>query len=127
MINDGAKVLDDSLKMIRKRYDPRAVLLETLDGDAGAGMLAGIDGIAHVENVGGVWRLGLQDGIPPEKAIRNIVAAVAPVRVELHRPSLEDIFVEIVTGSAGATDEERQLLRSALRDDGGETAGRAHE
>jgi ABC-type uncharacterized transport system ATPase subunit len=103
------------------------VLLETLDADTHEKTLATIPGVTHVESAGGVWRLGIQDGIPPDVAIRRIVAAVAPLRVEIHRPSLEDIFVEIVGGSSGATDEERQLLRSALRDDGGEPAGRAHE
>jgi ABC-type uncharacterized transport system ATPase subunit len=122
MINQGTKVLDDSLKRIRARYDPRAVLLEPLDGGTGGQKLADIPGIAHVEHSGGVWRLGLEDGVAPEIAIRSIVSVVAPARVELHRPSLEDIFVEIVGATSG---EERQLLRSALRDDANPVAGGA--
>ena len=125
MINDGVKVLDDSLEGIRARHDPRAVLLEPLDGNTSKESLAAIAGIAHVERTGSVWRLGLQDGVQPEVAIRSIVSSVAPARVELHRPSLEDIFVEIVGGASGSTDEERQLMRSALRENGEQMVGRA--
>jgi hypothetical protein len=41
-------------------------------------------------------------------------------RVELNRPTLEDVFVQIVTGTAGAaTTEDEARLRASLREEAG--------
>jgi hypothetical protein len=47
--------------------------------------------------------------------IRAVAGAVAPSRIEVRRPSLEDAFISIVAAQ-GEQDEATQL-RAAVRDD----------
>lgn len=116
MIDDGRKVLDESVAEIRAKYDPRVVNLEPLDPEADVGTLRRISGVRAVEPDGGGWKLHLADGSDPSTVIRDIVSEVPPARIELHRPSLEDIFVQIVTGSAGADERGVASLRASVSD-----------
>jgi len=43
---------------------------------------------------------------------------VAPMRIEVRRPTLEDIFVAIVEGSASVAGDEHTRLRSMVRENG---------
>jgi ABC-type uncharacterized transport system ATPase subunit len=115
MIHQGRKVLDDEIGEIRARYDPRRVLFEPLDPDADVAPLGAVAGVQQVTKDGSVWDLSLGPGAKPGPVIQAVAAAVAPVRVELQRPTLEDVFVSIVTGDSAGIDETR--LRSAVRDD----------
>jgi len=96
MIDQGTKVLDESVSKIRAKYDPRVVNFEPLDPQAQVGDLSRIGGIRAVEREAGAWKLFLTEGSDPGSVIRDIVAEIPPARIELHRPSLEDIFVQIV-------------------------------
>ena len=62
----------------------------------------------------GKWRIRLRNGADPAAAISRLAAAVPPARVEIARPRLEDIFIQIVTG-AGASEDAAQDLRAELR------------
>jgi ABC-2 type transport system ATP-binding protein len=103
MIHDGDKVLDESLSRIRARHDPRLILLEPIDGDARpeavTARLAAVAGVEAVARADGRYRVTLADGTAPREAMRDLVAAVPPARIELHRPTLEDVFVDIVAAS----------------------------
>ena len=46
--------------------------------------------------------------------MRTIMDATPAARIELARPRLEDVFVELVAGGGAATEADR--LRAALRD-----------
>ncbi len=116
MIDEGRKVLDESVAEIRAKYDPRVVNLEPLDPEADVGTLSRISGVRAVEPDGGGWKLHLADRSDPSTVIRDIVSQVPPARIELHRPSLEDIFVQIVTGSAGADERGVATLRKSVSD-----------
>jgi ABC-type uncharacterized transport system ATPase subunit len=116
MIHRGRKVLDDTIGDIRARFDPRSLLFEPLDPDADVGALARVPGIQAVRKDGSAWDLALGPGTDPAAAIRAVVGAVPPARVELRRPSLEDVFVGIVTADAGS--QEALALRAAVRDEG---------
>jgi ABC-2 type transport system ATP-binding protein len=116
MINDGAKVLDDSLESIRTKFDPRTVLFEPLQPDADLASLSTLDGVEAVEQENGHWAISLAEGTDPSRAIGDIVATVTPARIELHRPTLEDVFVQIVTGSETKSRQEVRQLRAALRE-----------
>ena len=116
MIDEGTKVLDESVTEIRAKYDPRVVNLVPLDPDAKVGGLGRLSGIRAVEHEGGAWKLFLSDGSDPGSVIRDIVSEIPPARIELHRPSLEDIFVRIVTSSATGDDREAATLRASVSD-----------
>lgn len=104
MIHDGNKVLDDSVAQVRARHDPRLILLEPVDGEADvASRLAGVAGVEAVERLEGRYQVTLQEGIEPQVAMQGLVAAVPPTRIELHRPTLEDVFVDIVKEAGGSS------------------------
>jgi ABC-2 type transport system ATP-binding protein len=113
MIHRGRKVLDDTIGDIRARFDPRSLLFEPLDPDADVSVLAKIPGVLQVRKDGGQWDLGLAPGVDPAGAIRAVVAAMAPARIEVRRPTLEDVFINIVTGDEGG---EEETLRAAVRE-----------
>ena len=116
MIDQGTKVLDESVSEIRAKYDPRVVNLEPLDPSADVAALSRFSGIRAVEREGGAWRLSLTDTSDPTSVIRDIVAEIPPARIELHRPTLEDVFVQIVTESATRDDREVIALRASVSD-----------
>lgn len=102
MIHDGAKVLDDPLTAIHARHAPKALLFQPLrPGSDAPAALAGIPGLGAVEPVDGLWRLGLVEGADIAAVVQAVAARLAPARLEVQRPSLEDVFVDIVTAGAG--------------------------
>jgi ABC-2 type transport system ATP-binding protein len=115
MINDGEKVLDDTLAGIRAKYDPRSLLFEPLDPEMDVGPLRRLPAITAVERVNGAYEISLAEGQAPAEAMREIVAAMPTARVELNRPSLEDVFVRIVTGEGASDAEEVARLRASVR------------
>ncbi len=114
MINDGDKVLDDSLAEIRRRFDPRTILFESLEIGADIGPLDHLPSIETITHTAAHHEISLKPGSDPAEAIREIVNAVPTSRVELHRPTLEDIFVQIVT-EGGAAGIDLENLRAGLR------------
>ena len=64
------------------------------------------------------------DDAEPRDVMCRMIAAVPPARVELHRPTLEDVFVEIVARERGCS--QRELL-DALRGIETESAGTVEE
>jgi ABC-2 type transport system ATP-binding protein len=97
MLHRGRKVLDESLDSIRRSHDPRAILFEPFDPAADAAPLRGLEGVAAVVRDSCGYRLDLMPAADPVRTMRAIALAVAPSRIELQRPSLEDIFVDLVT------------------------------
>ena len=97
MLHKGRKVLDEQLLSIRRRHDPRALVFEPFERGADTAVFAGIDGVEKVVREGDTYRLDLRDDAEPVRVMRAVAAAVPPARLELHRPSLEDIFVGLVT------------------------------
>ena len=97
MLHKGRKVLDEDLTSIRRRHDPRSLVFEPFERGADAGVLAELEGVAKVARDGGTYRLDLRDGADPVGVMRAVATAVPPARLELHRPSLEDIFIGLVT------------------------------
>jgi ABC-2 type transport system ATP-binding protein len=115
MIHDGRKVLDDSLSAIRSRHDPRDVLFEPLDPLADLAPLERIDGVQDLARADGAWKIQLREGIDVARAMREVFGAVPAARLELHRPTLEDVFVQIVTGGRGDASGDARSVRAALR------------
>ncbi|MCR9075603.1 MAG: ATP-binding cassette domain-containing protein [bacterium] len=112
MIHHGKKVLDDSLDVIRKRFDPRALLVEPIDGTSRSHDVSLVPGVAHVTPIDGALEVVLDQGIDPQQAMRSLLESMPMNRVEIKRPTLEDIFIEIVSGGKRGADAEQ--LRAEL-------------
>ena len=96
MIHNGQKVLDDPLDRIRSRFDPKALLLEPMDRNLNEAQLTSIAGVELANRVDTGWEIVLEDGLAPSEAIARIASQIETARIEVKRPSLEDIFIQIV-------------------------------
>lgn len=115
MIHQGRKVLDNTPREIRDRFDPHAIALDPLDErDPGIATLSRMPDITRVEREGGRVHIFARAGIEPSRLLPQIATAVPANRIELLRPSLEDIFIEIVEPTIRDDDERRSL--DSLRD-----------
>ena len=114
MVHEGRKVLDADLGDIRSRYDPRTILFEPLHPGTSTPQLASIPGVERVTKEGGELEILLRPGTDPATAMRQVMESTPAARIELARPHLEDVFIELVAGDAATTDAER--LRASLRE-----------
>jgi len=117
MIHEGRKVLDATLDEIRSRHDPRTILLSPLNGQLVDGSLDAIDGVDTVMTTERGVEAHLTGSVDSGRVMRSIMDALEVSRIELRRPTLEDVFIEIVEGT-GDPD-----LRKALRDESVAVAG----
>ncbi len=120
MIHQGRKVLDDTLDDIRTRFDPRAIHVDPIGGVAKADDVARVAGVAHVTPVEGSLEVVLDEGMDPQDAMRALLEAMPLNRVEIKRPTLEDVFIKIVTGGKRGHDAQQlraELLAGAANDD----------
>jgi len=109
MIHRGRKVLDDPVSDIRRRYDPRAIVFEPLQTGADVGRVRALPEVESLTQVDGGYEVLLRPGSDPAGAIERLTAAVPVARVELKRPRLEDIFVQIVNEGRGTTQADESL------------------
>jgi ABC-2 type transport system ATP-binding protein len=97
MLHKGRKVLDEDLASIRRRHDPRSLVFEPFDREANTEALERVDGVARVTRDGGTCKIDLRSGADAVRVMRLVADTVPPARLEVHRPSLEDIFIGLVT------------------------------
>jgi ABC-2 type transport system ATP-binding protein len=114
MIHEGKKRLDDTLSDVRRRFDPRTIRFEPLDSVADMNTLKAVEGVSEVRLENGAYEIGLAEGMNPGDAIARLAAASPASGIELHRPSLEDIFVSIVRDEV-ADAEAAEQLRASVR------------
>lgn len=112
MIHEGVKVLDDTLEDIRTRFDPRALHIDPIAGLGVSNEIANVNGVAHVSAVEGALEVVLNEGTNPQDAMKALLAAHPMNRIEIKRPTLEDVFIEIVTG--GKRGEDAEQIRADL-------------
>jgi ABC-2 type transport system ATP-binding protein len=110
MIHRGQKVLDDPVSAIRRRYDPRSIVIEPLDAGADVAPITALTEVESCRAVDGGYEVALRAGTDPARAMQRVSAAVPVARLELKRPRLEDIFVQIVKSDTGSVEAERKLL-----------------
>ncbi len=102
---------------IRRKYDPRTILFEPIDPAADVEVLRRIPGIRAITASNGTYEISLVEGHDPSNAMTGIVSSVRAARVALNRPTLEDVFIQIVTGAKGVVEEDVARLRASLRDE----------
>ncbi len=112
MIHQGRKVLDDTLGDIRSRFDPRAIHVDPIGGSAKGEEIARIAGVAQVSPMEGALEVLLEEGVDPQDAMKALLEAMPLNRIEIKRPTLEDVFIEIVTG--GKRGRDAAQLRAQL-------------
>ncbi len=115
MIHNGRKVLDDTIEDIHARYDPKTIAFQPLNGEADAAPLKALPGVEAIARLGEGYEVSLADGADPGAVMRRIVEAIPIARIELRRPTLEDVFIHIVQGGH-KTAADVSALRAALRD-----------
>jgi ABC-2 type transport system ATP-binding protein len=110
MIHRGRKVLDEPVAAIRRRHDTRALVFEPLDSRADvAAKVRALPSVERCESVDGVYEVRLRDGVDASTVMHGITAAVPVARIEIKRPRLEDVFVQLV-GATESAETERTLL-----------------
>lgn len=105
LIHKGRKLLDATLDEIRERFDPRTLVVEPAE----AGVDATRWGLEHTPGVARVRARRDQPGVEvllaeeaDPRAIMSAVLAAGPVRVlEIRRPTLEEVFVQVVRSEDG--------------------------
>ncbi len=113
MIHRGRKVLDEPLSAIRRRYDARTIVLEPLEPDADLRSVASWREIESARTIEGCWELVLKPGVDRVATMQRLLAAQPAARVELKRPRLEDVFVQLVEDGADSP-LEADRLRAGL-------------
>jgi ABC-2 type transport system ATP-binding protein len=121
MIHQGRKVLDEPMTGLRRQFDPRTIYFEPLDVSADTSTFATIAGVQSVEPTAGAYRISLVPGTDPTPVMARLASLVAPVRIELARLRLEDVFVRIVADGSRGEDAAR-TLRASLTAAGAEGA-----
>ncbi|HUQ51324.1 MAG TPA: ATP-binding cassette domain-containing protein [Gammaproteobacteria bacterium] len=102
MVHRGKKVLDDPVSTILRPQDSRVLKLELLDVKAD---VAGVRALPDVESCSAVddgYEVTLLPGADATRAMQAVLATVPVMRIELKRPTLEDVFVGIVAGDEPA-------------------------
>jgi len=108
MINKGVKVIDMPMDEIWRRYDPKTIVVEPFDASDIGKPWASLPGVKEMIETDGVIDLRLVDDADTSELMRVAANTAKLRRLELKRASLEDIFIDIVGGSA---EELRQELR----------------
>jgi ABC-type uncharacterized transport system ATPase subunit len=77
--------------------------------------LRGVPGVREVLRTEHGREVFFDEGADHGAIMRRIVERTPVARIELRRPTLEDIFIDIVTGAHGT--EEERALREAVREE----------
>jgi ABC-2 type transport system ATP-binding protein len=102
MIHQGRKVLDEPMMAIRHRYDLRTIRFEPLDPAADMSAVRALPEVERLVPGPNGLEIRLAEGSDPGAAILRITSAVTPARIEIARPGLEDVFMNLVAQGEGA-------------------------
>ena len=94
LIDDGRTVLYGPVHEIKRNFSGNAVAIE------GQGEFDQIPGVLETRRENGTWHLALEVGTDPQAVFRTLASrdSVRIERFELAEPSLDDIFVQVVSG-----------------------------
>ena len=115
MIYQGNKVLDGTPSEILRTSDSRRILFEPLEPSADVEKLRETPGVRDVRREGALWEITISENARLAEVIPALAASVVPAHIQIRRPTLEDVFVSIVTGKDG----DSAGLRTSLRGESG--------
>ena len=100
MIDQGIKVLDDSLTTIKEQFDPRVVQVKPVDQTV---RFEQIQGIAHATTINKDNQIDLRinEDADPIDVLQRVVASTPVLSAQLAKPSLDEIFIEQVAQRRG--------------------------
>jgi ABC-2 type transport system ATP-binding protein len=106
LINHGTKLLDATLGEVRAQFDPHSIIFEPLDESLGSEVVRErVPAITSVE-IDDENRLARLLRVAPEQdpqAVMSKVVAAIPTRsIAIKRPTLTDVFVQLVRATGGA-------------------------
>ncbi len=94
LIHRGHSVLYGPLGEIKRQFAPHAVRVQA------SAIPAGLPGVVSVESDDGAYILNLAEGVSAQAVLRALVESGTEVKLfEVSPVPLEDIFVQVVTGS----------------------------
>ena len=98
LINQGRTVLYGEVDQIKRNFAGNAVAVK------GQGNLANLPGVLEARQVNGDWHMALSPGVSPQDVFRSLAArdGLKIERFEIAEPSLDDIFISVVTGEEAA-------------------------
>ncbi|MCP5096092.1 MAG: ATP-binding cassette domain-containing protein [Chloroflexi bacterium] len=98
LINQGRTVLYGAVDQIKRNFAGNAISLE------GQGNFENLPGVLEARKHNGTWQLALEVGVDPQMVFAELAARpdVKVERFELAEPSLDDIFVNVVSGYANS-------------------------
>ncbi|MFA6045798.1 MAG: ATP-binding cassette domain-containing protein [Phycisphaerales bacterium] len=125
MVNDGTKVLDDTPQGIRSRFDPKTVEAAPLHplSDEELANLPRLPGVRDVSRKDDSLLFALDGRESAEQVLARIVQAMPVSSIKIVRPSLEDVFLEIVLKAAKTPEERERLMALAGEWGGGGSSG----
>ncbi len=101
LINHGVKLLDATLEEIHKRFDPRTIMAEPLDGRPDLDQVEGVREVRPVADSSAL-ELEVEDGADPQRIMQAVLSAHPMRSIKLRRLSLSEVFVRLVTQDEGA-------------------------
>jgi ABC-2 type transport system ATP-binding protein len=97
MIHKGRKVLDGTLESIQRVYGSDTVRVSL---DSGPGRLVDLPGVCQATDFGNWQELRLTSGTDPQRVLAALMERGRVRHFEQAHPSLQDIFVRIVSSGA---------------------------
>jgi len=101
LINSGRTVLYGDVEGIRRSFAGNAISV------VGQGDFEGLPGVLDLRQQDGEWRMSLATGASPQDVLHALTAreGVRIERFEIAEPSLDDIFIKVVTEGGEYVDE----------------------
>ncbi len=100
LINHGQAVLYGQLDDIRRQYTGKDVIVHAVGG-----LPSAIPGVEKVQKENSAYRLHLSQNHTPQDLLRHLVSADIVIdRFELAQPTLDEIFIQIVTADEARHD-----------------------
>ena len=108
VINESVSAYNDFMTWMEGRT------FEPLDPRADLGPIRSLPHVREVRPNNGSFEITLREGTDVTRAMREIVGLLDTARVEVHRPTLEDVFVWIVTGQGLGYHRREELSQTGL-------------
>jgi ABC-2 type transport system ATP-binding protein len=109
LINRSRKVLDGSLRELKKGFGRNAVALRFEGGDGVPAVLEDKSLVAHVVHRSDEIEVLLNEGADAQRLLQNLMASGARInKFELVEPSLHDIFIQRVGETDGQASGDHQ-------------------